>query len=51
MECYDRHTPALSMMLIREGIEESDMEMMEADILSCYSNKDGGVERPRASKT
>lgn len=39
------------MMPIREGIEESDMEMMEADILSCYINKDGGVERPRASKT
>lgn len=39
-------------MLIKEGIEESDMGMMEADILPCYSNKDGGggVE-PRSSKT
>lgn len=35
------HTSTEQSKLIKEGI---DMEMMEADILSCYSNKAGGVE-------
>lgn len=42
MECYDTHTNTQQSVLIKEGIEESCMETMEADILSRYSNNDGG---------